>query len=489
MNKLNGIQKRLMLGIVGFIVVLSTFFHYPIQIIDALTLEALPDFDIQISIWRILFEPILGLMLFFNRGIFSLEENIFVLYWVLIIFIVYTFIKFITTKDKKGRKKFITSQLINLPLVVGLWFLYFVIVIFMSKYLPNNTIVNNSADTILVTTHSHTEFSHDGLISQNDQWEWHKKNNFDAFFITDHNNHSKTLDFVNAQRKGEFPIEPLVMCGEEFSGTNHLSLLGLKRKFNTKEYSDERVIDSVRANGGVVLVNHWFDGERKTLDFFKDLGVDGFEIENTATERSYNRKVYHQIKEFCESNKLIMNGGLDFHGYGNVCSIWNGMEIPGWKKLDPVEKEVAILNVIRNRDQSKLKVLLYTDRPYYTTDYLFLRPIINIFNYFRTLQIFQVLSWIFWILFIYFLRMKIVRSKELSNNNALTNRIIPLMGVLSAIFMLVLAMVYYAKADELAGTENHVFTEYSEILFYTGVIFLIYTGLVSYFRIFKKSKN
>jgi hypothetical protein len=484
MKKLNNFQKIAVLIFVLTIFILSTLFHFPVHITDALTLEAVPDFDIHISFWRIVFEPIMGILTFFNRSVYAIKENEYVLYWVLIFFIIYSLWRYLKFTDKKEKKKFVISQLVNFPIVIGLWFTYFVIILFLSRFFPANTIVNNSPDTILVTTHSHTVFSHDGLVSQEGQWKWHKYNNFDAFFITDHNNHGKTLDFVNAQRRGEFPVEPLVMCGEEFSGTNHLSLLGLKRNFNTKKYSDARAIDSVRANGGVVIVNHWFDGEKESLQFFKNLGVDGFEIENTATETSYDRSVYTRIRNFCETNNLIMNGGLDYHGYGNVCSIWNAMKIPGWHKLDPVGKEEAILNVIRSHDQSKLKVLLYTDRPFYTPDYLFFRPIITFFNYFRTLNMYQVLSWIFWISLVFFIRTSGFKDPK---NKCSVNRIIPLLGISGAVFMLILGGVYYAKISELAGTTNDIFEEYSTILFCVGSVFLFYSFLVALFR-FKKEK-
>ncbi|RLD73786.1 MAG: hypothetical protein DRJ07_20380, partial [Bacteroidetes bacterium] len=190
MNKLSSIKKVVLLTFVAFIIILATFFHYPVQIIHALTLEALPNFDIHISIWRILFEPFMGVLLFFNRSTYPIEENQFALVWLMIFFILFSVIKIFVIKNKQNRRKFIISRLISLPIVAGLLFTLFVILIFLSRWLPSNTIINNSTDTILVTTHSHTEFSHDGLISQNDQWEWHKNNNFDAFFITDHNNHS-----------------------------------------------------------------------------------------------------------------------------------------------------------------------------------------------------------------------------------------------------------------------------------------------------------
>lgn len=487
MKHLSDFYKIALLILVLLIFILSTLFHFPIQIVDALTLEASQDFDIHISIWRILLEPVMGILLFFNRSTYLIDENIFVLYWILIFFVIYNLIRIFAINDKQKRKKFYISQLVNLPIVIGLWFTIFVILIFLSRFFPSNTIVNNSTDSILVTTHSHTEFSHDGLVSEENLWKWHKYNNFDAFFITDHNNHSKTLDFVNAQRNGLFPIEPLVMCGEEFSGTNHLSLLGFKRKFDTSKYSDQRVIDSVRANGGAVLVNHWFDDEHKTLDYYRDLGVDGFEIENTALDRSYDRDLYQKIKKYCENNNLIMNGGLDFHGYGNVCSIWNAMQISGWQKLNPEEKEDAILNVIKSRDQSKLRVLIYKDRSFYTNDHLFWSPITTFFNYFRTLNFYQVLSWVFWIMLTLFIKVKIMNS-PISESRFSSNRIVPLAGTLGALFMLVLGGVYYIKIADLAGTTNKVFAEYSTILFYTGSAFLIYSLIVVYFRIIKSTK-
>ena len=487
MSKLSSIKKMVLLSFVAFIIILATFFHYPVQIIDALTLEALPDFDIHISIWRTLFEPFIGIPLYFNRSIYPIEEIQFALIWALIFFVIFSVVKILKIENKQKRKKLTIARVVVLPVIGGLLFAIFVILVFLSRFFPANTIVNNAEDTILVTTHSHSVFSHDGLISQENLWKWHKENNFDAFFITDHANHKKTFEFVEKQRKSAFAVEPLVVTGEEYSASNHLSLLGLKNKFVTKGMSDETVVKAVHANGGAVIVNHWFDDENKSLEYYRDLGVDGFEIENTALEKKYNRKLYHKIKDFCEKNNLIMNGGLDFHGYGNVCSIWNGMEIPEWNKLDPIEKEEAILSIIRSRDQSKLKILLYDDRSYYTPDHLFWSPIITLINYFRTLQIFQILSWVIWMFFFLIAGNKISEHQKSSNLFSF-DKIIPVLGLMSALFILVLGAIYYLKAEVLVGTENDIFMEYSTILFTVGTIFIVYSGITTFLR-FKKGSN
>jgi len=482
MNKKLGLAVGIFLT---FIVLVSVLFHYPVQIIDALTLKPAPGFDVQINPWRVVFEPFMGLLLFLNRGLYAIDEMLLSVWWVVLAFAVYTLYKWFTVKDAEKRKKFLLSQLVNLPIAVGLWFTYFLVMIFLSAYLPANTIENKTENSILVTTHSHSQFSHDGLISQDNLMKWHKYNNYDAFFITDHNNHAKTLDFVNAQRKGEIVSEPLVMGGEEFGGTNHMSLLGLKSYEKTKGMTDSAAVAMVRANGGAVIINHWFDGEHMSLEYYRDLGVDGFEIENSATNTSYDRNVYKKIREFCEANGLIMNGGLDFHGYGNVCSLWNAMEIPGWHDMSQDAKERAILDVIKSKDQSKLKVLLYNDRPYYQEKNLFLMIPVHIFNYFRTINFWQILSWAAWALLFVFVKIKISEcKKEKVLFNA--NNMAAILGVLGALFMLGLGLFYYGETFKVAGSDNDIYIEYAELLFYFGGAFLIYSGIVTWFRLKKK---
>ena len=476
-------DKKLLFPIIFglLIVIISVFFHYKIHFIDSVNNDTLTGFAINISIWRILFEPFLGLLMYFNRALYALDEFPMTLIWALIIFIIYSIVK--TVIIKEGFKKpFLLAQLANLPLLIGLWFTLFVIMLFVP--LPNNTIVNNSADKILVTTHCHSEYSHDGLMSQQDLWAWHKRNGFDAFFITDHNNHDRTLDFVEAQRKGEFSTDPLVMCGEEFSGSNHLSLLGLKKKFSTKRFADSTAVDSAHAQKGAVIVNHWFDGEKKSLLYFKNLGADGFEIANTATDRSYDRKIYEKIKRFCRNNNLIMNGGLDFHGYGNLCSLWNAFEIPGWHKLDFQKKEAAILRILRNREQDKLTVILYKDRPYYEKGNVFFSPVITAVNYFRTLNFYQVLSWLIWIALLAMVKIRFFDGKSFAKSMTL-NRVIPAAGIISAFFLLALGFNFYGKIERLLDY-NDIFIEYSELLFYAGGALLIYSAIISFLR-FRKN--
>ena len=472
-------------GTIAAILLTATFLHYPITLVNALTLEQVPGFAIHISAWRILFEPFIGLLLYFNQSFYAIKEFALLLVWILLMMLIYTGIKSFRQKEKQTRRQFLFHQLFNLILVVGIWFSAFVAMIFLQ--LPNNVIVNNNPDLVLVTTHSHTEYSHDGLISRQGLWNWHKRNHFDAFFITDHNNHRKTLEFVQDQAEGRLPEFPAVLPGEEFSGSNHLSLLGLKKDFRSKGFTDSTAIAYTRQDSGAVLVNHWFDGEHKSLEYYRDLGVDGFEIENTATDKRYDRDVYGRIKHFCEQNHLIMVGGLDFHGYGSACTIWNAFEVPGWRNLERSEKEKSILKILRTRDQSKLSVILYNDRPYYPQQKLFFSTPKTLFNYFRTLNLLQVASWICWIVVVMLLSLYL-KSKSPWADRITCHRLLPLAGVVGSLFLLALGMNYFRSVQTVEDFTK-MFGEYGNLLMKAGAALLVVSGFVGWWRIFRKSSS
>lgn len=472
------IQKFTVVVLILSITLLATVFPFQIHFENALSLEPESDYAIKIEFWRILFEPFLGPLLYANRSLYTLEELPLTLLWILILYVFFYGIGIF--KLGVNRKKKSLALLANLPLLAGILFAVFVLILFVP--LPNNTIVNNSKDTILVTTHAHTEFSHDGLISQENMWKWHKRNGFDAFFITDHTNHKKTWQFAQHQKEGKFPMDPLVMVGEEYSASNHMSLLGLNNSFETKGMADKAAIDSVHQLGGVVIINHWFDGKGKEKELYHELGVDGFEIENSGKDLYYDREIYEELRRFCEENELLMIGGLDFHGYGRLCSLYNGLVIPNWDNLDYNSKQRAVLDVLKNGPQEKIKILLYKDRPFYPKTNLFLRPFVNAVHYFRTLNLYQVFSWIFWLLLVQFLGKAIKRALVPPKTGLL------ILSIVSAFFLSGLTILYYFKGVAVQGYSD-LYWEYSVVLGPIGLALCLYASGVTYFRFFKNSSK
>jgi len=351
------------------------------------------------------------------------------------------------------------------PLIVSLWLGLLVLIIFIA--LPANTIQNDRENAVLINTHSHSEYSHDGIISQKRLQKWHGKHNFDAFFITDHNHHEKTMEAVQAQRDGNFPSEPLIICGEEFSGSNHMTLLGLKRNFITRGLTDLQVIDSTHYDNGIVIVAHWFDGERESLPFFIDLDVDGFEIANQGPESVYDKRIFNSIVDACTANGLIMNGAVDYHGYGSTCFTWNALDIPGWNDMDMDQKQESILNVLRQRDMSKITVLIYDDRKAFNPELVYLSPVFSIINYLRTLNFFQILSWFIWLIIIQIIRLRFFNRNRSGQANSSSLQLIEMLTILSGLFMLILGLILINRSSSLTDY-NDIYLEYGTALCWIG---------------------
>jgi len=477
------------IGFIGVIAILATVFHHPIQIIDALTSEPVPGFGINISIWRVIFEPLMGPLLFYLRADQPLLEFIVLLLWIISLSLIVPMARILLKKEERGGNGFIYGLLLwlkRIPLIFSIWLGVLWLMIFM--WFPANTIVNNQENSILINTHSHSEYSHDGIISQEALQSWHRKNGFDAFFITDHNHHEKTLEAVKAQETGTLPGEPLIIGGEEYSGSNHMTLLGLNHNFSTRDLSDQQVIDSTHKDNGIVIVAHWFDGERKSIPYFIDMGVDGFEIANQGAGLTYDRRIFQNIEKACTTNGLLMNGVADYHGYGSPCFVWNALEIPGWHHMDMDQQRESILNLLRQKNMDKIRVLLYNDRYVFERSYAGLSPVYTLGSYFRTLNLMQILSWLIWLVLLRIIGRKMSYLKNSNSGGSM----IPLeiLSIASSLYLLVHGLILQNKAHKLASY-NDIYNEYGTIMLLCGAGFLVYTLILIFIERKRKltSKN
>ncbi len=463
-------------------VILSILFHQPIHIIDALTSEPVPGFGIHISVWRVLFEPFTGPLLYYLRADQPALEFAVLLLWILALSLLVTLVRLFLPRNKvTGNPKLngVFSWLKTAPMIVATWLGLLWLIIYIP--LPANTIVNQQEHTILINTHSHSEYSHDGIISTKGLQKWHKRNGYDAFFITDHNHHQHTMEAVKAQEQGMLPETPLLMVGEEYSGSNHMTLLGLTRNFITRGLSDQQVIDSTHDDNGVVIVAHWFDGERESIPFFLDMGVDGFEVANQANGLTYERRIFNNITEACTSNGLIMNGAADYHGYGSSCFVWNALEIPDWHQMDPVQKRESIMQLLRGRDMTRIRVLLYHDQNTFDRSRVLLSPLYNVVNYFRTLNVLQLLSWFLWLVLLAILKNRLT----LRLTGSVFLRTMQSLALASSIFLLTNGILLSLKARRLTEY-NDIYTEYSNLTLLGGIVFLTYTIILIFFELRKK---
>jgi len=391
------------LGLIGFvilIILLATIWRLPPYFQDAVSETPAAGYEVFISPARIVFEPILGPLLFFMRAHKPAATWFSLIGYGLIAGLILN-LRHHWRKSSGGVAgvlwRSLRSSLSWLPVITAILVTVMLLMLFVP--LPCNNIINHNPETILINFHSHSYFSYDGFVSPLRLIKWHQRNNFDAFFLTEHNLHQHTLELVEEQQKGNLPAEPLLLPGEEFSGSHHILLLGLNRDFNTKGLTDEAAIDSCKKQDGAALVAHWFQVKRRTRPIaeYIDAGVDGFEIANYARGIYYKKEYIDAIRQNCQRQGLLMVGDVDYHGYGAANFVWNALTIPGWRTFDREKKISSIMQILHQRDQSRVQVLLYRDRQPIPKSLQVFAPILTLIFYFRSLNHWQLLSWLIWI--------------------------------------------------------------------------------------------
>ena len=441
------------------IAAISFFFHYTPAIRDAVSQTPAQGFELNISWWRVLFEPFFGPLIFLLRSPepISLYGTLFL--WLLVLALA-------------GGWKRNTSVTVNLKRWLRTWPLYFgcavaLFLIAVFAPLPGDTIVNQRPEVVLVNLHSHSHYSHDGIISPKGQLAWHRRQGFDAFFLTEHNHFAKALDIVEQQRNGRLPAHPQIMAGMEYSGSNHILLLGLHRVFNSKDYPDKAAIDSAHSQGGAAIVAHWFTPARNTrpLSFYVDAGADGFEIVNKSEGAFHPGSKAQPVIDLCRRQSLVMSACCDYHGYGNVGQSWTGLTIPGWRTLNPQERQKNILEILRNRQQDRITVLALNDRPAGRFP-VWLRPVQFFFHYAATLNLIQIVSWFFWM----GLAAGLVRfsSGRAPGSQGLGSQGLARLGLLSGALMIGVGFYMILRGLQLRGF-NELYFETSPYLLGLGL--------------------
>ncbi len=281
--------------------------------------------------------------------------------------------------------------------------------------LPQYKIISKNPDEIFLDLHSHTVYSHDGIVTPERSFHWHINYGFDGWSTTEHD---WIGDAPSIQREiiANKNLAATVIPGEEVNFKKvHLNLLGIRKGIKAKEYQNlSDLVDEVHRQGGAVVVPHYW-AETKSPFSMKDLaeaGVDGFEIAGNASI-PLTEEVQQKIITFCLQENLVMLSGTNWHGWRNFCTVWTGFNAEGWEQMSIEERERAIIKALRNSETDHFRVIGYRQRfPASRVHYIF-EPFTGLFFYFTSTGVWQIFSFIFWIAIIYLLLHRI-KNKRLA---------------------------------------------------------------------------
>ncbi|HVO32708.1 MAG TPA: hypothetical protein VMU17_02260 [Elusimicrobiota bacterium] len=273
---------------------------------------------------------------------------------------------------------------------------------------PMAKLVSPAPEMMLIDMHSHTAYSHDGRkgFQPSDNMDWHRRQGFNAAFITDHNTAAGGQE---AKRRSEADWRVTgyrSLQGDEASlYRTHLCVYAPHERIDNQPFDSApaRIPDFIAAmhrRGYLVTANlpeywrfHWKTG---WMDF-QSWDVDGFEIVNSAP-RALDFPIARRrdIIALCRRRNLFVDGVSDNHGWGSATAAWNAMRIPGWQELDPDQLESAVLAHLR-RDRFQAFQVLERYKFFPENDLqLALSPLGNMWVWARSLDGAEAASCLLW---------------------------------------------------------------------------------------------
>lgn len=154
----------------------------------------------------------------------------------------------------------------------------------------------------LANLHCHTQAS-GGVLLPADALRWHLRKGFTVVGVTDSN---KTYPGLRAQSEAaEQDLGVVVIPGEEYRGTTHLLMFGLKEPIRADQVDIASAMAKAREQGALVIAAHTWTGQQTSRQLY-EWGAAGFEACNGPTT------VDEATLNLAREHHLALLGSLDF---------------------------------------------------------------------------------------------------------------------------------------------------------------------------------
>ena len=207
-------------------------------------------------------------------------------------------------------------------------------------------------DALVLDVHSHTALSHDGRpgfgVARNAAW--HARAGFDVAFVTDHNVW-RALGHGGAGARAADGAR--LLDGEEISLSGlHVLALGIDSAIPNKPWDASwdatgALVRRLHADSVFLVPTLPEDWARHTGEQFGQLsnwGVDGFEVWTSAPQAmDLPPDARRSVIAWSRLENRPVFGSTDMHGFGFTASVWNVVQLPGWRSLDDRALTRAIL--------------------------------------------------------------------------------------------------------------------------------------------------
>lgn len=357
-------------------------------LLNAATYTPVKGFKLIIPWIKYIFEPFIGIPVYLSTTHYIKAESISLFIWGILFILLYTTIK----------KRYSKIPVYIMTYMLG--FSLFAVYVLFTKF-PLLGVMPENSSYCLVDPHSHTFYSHDGLVSPMQNMQWHINQGFTGWYVTEHYNISGAINEQDLAIMSGYTS----MIGEEVRVDNdpHFFLaLGLTAPVSAHDITTVSALTSAvhKHGGAVVLALWWLDGKTDLEHYVKD-GVDAFEIANAGHKQRLYASVRRMTYRMSQKYHIPLIASSDWHGWGNYAYTWTAFKISGGCGGNPSGLNNEIISLLRNnkddRQNNKIIPIIY-DYPYQywgTLRFIF-GPFFDFYYYFSTLPFKGYVSWVVW---------------------------------------------------------------------------------------------
>lgn len=372
---------------VGFLIILTMLELLPVgtyTLLNAATYKPLMDFKLATPALNYILEPFIGIPVYLSTTHYIKPASISIFSWGLLMVLVYGIIK----------RRYKKLPVYVLAYIAG--FSIFIVYILFTPF-PLLKAIPRDKSFCLIDPHSHTFYSHDGLVTLKQSIRYHKKQGFTGWFITEHYNILGGIAEENITKLDTHKS----MIGEEVRVDHdpHFFLaLGISSTVTAKDITTVTALArSVHKQGGaLVLALWWLRGPVNLIHYIND-GVDAFEIANAGHKQHLTASIREYAYNISQKYHIPLIASSDWHGWGNYAYTWTAFKIPGAKDYTSYQLQNIIISMIRNRNNKDIIPIIY-DYPhqYWGVMRFIFEPFFDFYYYFSTLPFKGYISWLIW---------------------------------------------------------------------------------------------
>ncbi|MFH1715511.1 MAG: PHP domain-containing protein [Elusimicrobiota bacterium] len=278
---------------------------------------------------------------------------------------------------------------------------------------PVKHIVKKDPNAVIVDYQSHTQYSWDGMASLPRSFNFHRKNGFDAYAITEHD--LIISNFIGKDYfKKKYGEHPVVIEGVEVYdsyGVHHL-IYGLAHNISFRRANrDYQFLFKYMKNeyDAVFCPTNWW--EQEITEQLIKRQFDSIEIINSAHRMFSEEEKQKAIAYAMQNNKNVI-GTTDWHGWTYTAYLWTAVNIPEWTNLTYNEKQTALYDALRGKYKTKALYYGRMKEKHDTLRFIF-EPFFGLYYYFAGIDIIRAVLWIIWI-GIFMCLFNVIRKQKIS---------------------------------------------------------------------------